>query len=256
VASICARLDGIPLAIELAAPWVQLLSPRELLQRLDQRLELLTARRRDLPPRHRTMLATVEWSHRLLPAPQQVLFRRLAVFEGTFGLDAAEEVCGFEPLGPGRIGGLLAGLLERSMAMANRSQDGATRYRLLETLRDFGADRLRRSGELSGLRRRHFLHYLGRAERIDARRLRFGEDAEVATLAPDADNFHAALGWSFDEDPAGALRLASALEGFWMMRSVAEGRAWRCSRPTVAVTAGEPATLGSVGTLRGGRPGK
>jgi predicted ATPase len=92
VAALCARLDGIPLAIELAASWVRVLSPRELLARLDNRFDVLAAARRDLPQRQRTMRATVEWSHRLLTDQERVLFRRLAVFHGTFGLDAVEAV--------------------------------------------------------------------------------------------------------------------------------------------------------------------
>jgi non-specific serine/threonine protein kinase len=226
VASLCARLDGLPLAIELAASWTRVLSPDELLRRLDNRFDLLTATRRDLPARQRTMRATVEWSHQLLSDPQRVLFRRLAVFGGSFALEGPERVCSGPPLSPDRVAGILAGLHERSMVVVDRSPAGATRYRLLDTLRDFADERLRESGELDELRRRHFVHYLERAEAVDARRLDTGSDAGVAALLPDGDNLRRALQWSIDEDPPGALRLAGALEGFWMVRSVSEGRRW------------------------------
>ncbi|HYW22681.1 MAG TPA: LuxR C-terminal-related transcriptional regulator [Terriglobales bacterium] len=227
VAALCARLDGIPLAIELAASWVRVLSPRELLARLDNRFDVLAAARRDLPPRQRTMHATVEWSHRLLTDHERVLFRRLAVFQGTFGLDAAEAICGWAPLAPGRVAGLLGDLVGRSMVVAERGPaDTGGRCHLLETLRDFAAEQLAAAGEQDELSRRHFAHWLSAAEKIDGVRLRTGSDSAVTTLTPDGDNLRVALRWSIERDPPGALRLAAALEGFWMMRSVGEGGRW------------------------------
>ncbi|HKD97088.1 MAG TPA: LuxR C-terminal-related transcriptional regulator [Micromonosporaceae bacterium] len=225
VAAVCARLDHIPLAIELAAPWIRVFTPAELLPRLADRFDVLAASRRDLPSRQRTMRAAVDWSYELLTAEQRVLFHRLAVFNGTFALDAAEAVCGTAPLAPGEVGALLAALWERSMVVVDRSGAGS-RYRLLETLRDFAAERLGAAGELDATRRRHFDFFRDRAARIDDDRLRTGSDAQVATLVPDADNYRAALGWGVDTDPAGTLRLAAALEGLWMIRSVAEGAGW------------------------------
>jgi predicted ATPase len=178
------RLDRIPLAIELAAPWVRLFTPAELLPQLTGRLDLLIAARRDLPPRQRSMRATVEWSHQLLSGPQRVLFRRLAVFAGSFGRDAAERVCGSPPLSPGEIAALLTRLAGQSMLIVER-HSAISRYRLLETLRDFAREHLDRTGEYSQLRRRHAAHYLARAERIDGHRLRTGSDAEIAALVPD-----------------------------------------------------------------------
>jgi predicted ATPase/DNA-binding CsgD family transcriptional regulator len=220
IAILCDRLDGIPLAIELAAPWIRMFSPAELVPRLADRFDLLATTRRDLPARQQTMRATVEWSHHLLAEDQRVLFRRLAVFNGGFTLDAAERVAGLPPLDPGRVAALLAGLHERSMVV------GTSRYRLLETLRDFATERLVAAGEAPTLSQRHFEYYRNQAERVDVNRLRTGSDAGVATLVPDGDNHRAALVWSIDNDPPGALRLAGALEGFWMVRSVAEGRQW------------------------------
>jgi predicted ATPase len=179
VKQICAQLDRLPLAIELAAPGIRLFSPEELLARLTNRLKVLAAARRDLPARQRTMRATVEWSYHLLTEPQRVLFGRLAVFTGSFGLAAVEDACGVEPLGPDRVTTLLAELHERSMLVVERPRTGASRYRLLETVRDFAGERLAETVEAPQLRRRHFVHYLAAAERVDVRRLRAGVDAEV-----------------------------------------------------------------------------
>jgi len=206
VEQLCERLDRIPLAIELAAPWVRLLTPAELLARL---AELLTGDRRDRPARHRSMRATVDWSYRLLSPEQQTLFQRLAVFAGTFDLPAAEHVGEATPAE-------IAALLDRSFLTVERHPTG-TRYRMLETLRQFAEPT------------RHQVHaeyFRDRAERIDAERIATGCDARIADLVPDADNYRAALAWSSEHAPETALRLAAALEGFWMIRSVAEGQRW------------------------------
>ncbi len=226
VESICRRLDGVPLAIELAAPWVRVVTPAELRQRLTARFEILAATRRDLPARQRTMRATVEWSHQLLTGPQQLLFRRLAIFTGTFDLAAAERVVGFAPLCPGEVGTVVAELCDRSMLVVERTHSGGSRYRLLETLRDYATERLEDARENTECRARHLAYYLSVAERVDRGRTRTGSDAEISTLVPDGENYRAALSWSAEHEPAAALRLAAALEGFWMIRSVAEGRTW------------------------------
>ncbi len=217
LAELCARIDRIPLAIELAAPWIRLFTPAELLPRVAARFDRLTAERRDRPPRQRSMHATVEWSYRLLTPPQQLLFRRLGVFAGTFDLDAAEQVCGTAPLTHDDIATLLAALRERSLVTVERRGTGS-RYRLLETLRQFTAEGREPA--------RHTIYFRDRAERIDAQRLRTGADTQIADLAADADNYRAALRWSAEHEPETALRLAAALEGLWMIRSVAEGRRW------------------------------
>lgn len=240
VAELCRRLDGVPLAIELAAPWVRALSPAELLPRLVDRFDVLTATRRDLPPRQRSMRATVEWSHHLLTDPQRVLFRRLAAFPGTFDVAAAEQVCGFDPLRPAAVVALLVRLTERSMVVVERASGGGSRFRLLETLRDFALERLDEANEAAACRRGHVEAFLARAEAFDDARRRTGSDTAAATLVPDTDNYRGALSWSLEHDPATALRLAAALEPLWMIRSVAEGRRWlqlaldRAPEPTPA----------------------
>ena len=242
LADICARLDNLPLAIELAAPWVRVATLAELLPMVS-RFDVAPATRRDLPARQRTMRATVEWSYGLLSKDEQTLLRRLAVFRGTFDLSAVAAVCGGSALRPilarEAIAPLVARLAERSMLTVDRAGDDM-RYRLLETIRDLATDRLAGSGEAELLQARHFTHYLATAERIDAQRRKSGSDLEASLLVPDGDNFRAALGWALAQDPAGALRLATALEPYWMIRSISEGRRWlqqtlaRAPEPTVS----------------------
>lgn len=226
VGAICARLDGIPLAIELAAPLIRLMSPAELLPRLEKRLGPVATVRRDLPDRQRTMRAAIDWSYRLLPASQAVLFRRLAIFAGAFSAAAAEDICGWDPLDTGAVVALLAGLCERSMLTIDRRAGEMTSYRLLGTLREYGLERLHEAGEEPELRRRHLRFYLDRAERTYEGWLASGSDMGFVALFADVDEIHAALSWSADHQPNDALRLAGALESFWMGSAVAEGRHW------------------------------
>jgi len=239
LADICARLDNLPLAIELAAPWVRVATPAELLPMVS-RFDVVPATRRDLPARQRTMRATVQWSHGLLSGDEQTLLRRLAVFRGTFDLAAVTAVCaGSAPpptaprpsvptpaLPAPAVAPLAARLAERSMLAVDRGTGTGTRYRLLETIRDLATERLTASGEMGWLRARHLAHFLATAEGIDTQRRRSGSDRQAGRLIPDGDNFRAALGWALEHDPSGALRLATALEPYWMIRSVGEGRRW------------------------------
>jgi predicted ATPase len=137
VSKICARLDGIPLAIELAAARVRALTPSEILARLDDRFRLLRSSGRGGSERHQTLLAAVTWSVQLLSADERLLFERLSLFAGTFSIDDAEAVCGFDPLDTGDVLDLLSVLVDRSMVVAEPGPDGATQYRLLETLRQY-----------------------------------------------------------------------------------------------------------------------
>jgi len=145
VAEVCRRLDGIPLALELAAARVKTLAIGELAARLDDRFRLLTAGPRTAEARQRTLRATVEWSHQLLTEPEQVLFRRLSAFRGGWSADAAEQVCAGGGIDRDEVVALLAGLVDRSLVVADHRE--AVRFRMLETLRAFGLDRLRDAGE-------------------------------------------------------------------------------------------------------------
>jgi predicted ATPase len=164
IGAICARLDGVPLAIELAAARWRSLGPAELLARLDDRFRLLRGGGRGGLERHQTLRATVSWSYQLLDATQRALFDRLAVFAGGFDLPAAEAVCGFAPLDELDIVDVLGALVDKSLVVADHA-DRVTRFRLLETLRQYGEERLEERGEMLVAQERHLVHYLAVARR-------------------------------------------------------------------------------------------
>jgi predicted ATPase/class 3 adenylate cyclase len=221
VASICRRLDGIPLAIELAAARIRSLSPQQLDARLGDRFRLLAGGSRTSPPRHQTLGAAIEWSHRLLSGPEQLLFRRLAVFAGGCTLEAAEEVCADDGLD---VLLLVAALVDRSLVVHEPAQG---RYRMLETIRQFAWDKLSEADEDQALRARHRDWCLALAEAAT-----FNGPAAVAweaRLAAEVDNFRAALEWDGlpGDDGAKRLRLAGALREFWWSQAqIGEGRHW------------------------------
>jgi predicted ATPase/transcriptional regulator with XRE-family HTH domain len=220
VAAICRRLDGLPLAIELASARVKVLPPKALLARLEQRLPLLTGGGRDLPARQQTMRDTIAWSHDLLSAEEQMLFRRLAVFPGGFTLAAAAEVA-LDPdhsaLDPFEK---VASLLDKSVLQQEPGVDDDPRFGMLETVREFALEGLGASGEDGAVRARHAAWCLARAEAAGAD-LRYGqaEAAWLAGLDAELDNVRAALAW-FDAagDAISVLRLLSGIEEFWMTR--------------------------------------
>jgi predicted ATPase/DNA-binding SARP family transcriptional activator/Tfp pilus assembly protein PilF len=228
VAQICARLDGIPLAIELAAARTAVLSPKQIAARLDDRFRLLTTGSRTALPRHQTLRATVEWSHDLLDPSERILFRRLAVFAGGFLLEAAEAVCSGGGVDEGDVLDLLAQLVSKSVVLMD-DRGTSVRYRLLETMRQYAREQLTKAGELAEMRSRHRDWYLRLAEDVEARA--FGVDGRTVLERLDAehDNFRAALEWSV-EDPHGGesgLRLTHALNPLWLLRShCREGLAW------------------------------
>ena len=158
VAAICRRLDGLPLAIELAAARVKVLPPQALLARLEHRLPLLTGGGRDLPARQRTMRDAIAWSYDLLSPEEQALFRRLAVFAGGFTLDAAEAVAA--PDGSLAVLDGVVALVEQSLVRQMPGTDDEPRYRMLETVREFGLERLTSSGDEDEARQRHAEHFL------------------------------------------------------------------------------------------------
>src|SRR5215208_1361545 len=227
LAAICRQLDGLPLAIELAASWIRLLLPGPLLARLSDRVLELTGEARDLPARQQTLREAIAWSHDLLSDGEQVLFWRLGVFAGGFDLDAASAVAA---VAGGPDGDVLAGLAALMyQSLVQRAEGGkAPRFAMLETIRSFAVERLEASGELAAVREAHARYFLGLAE-ATAPHLEGPEQATwLDQLDRDHANLRAALGWVQERGDAGTgLRLAGALGLFWFMRGdLAEGRSW------------------------------
>ncbi|MGH2586486.1 MAG: ATP-binding protein, partial [Dehalococcoidia bacterium] len=267
VATICQRLDGIPLAIELAAARTRILTPEQIAARLDERFRLLTGGSPDAPSRHQTLRLALDWSYDLLSEPEQRLLQRLSVFAGGCDLDAAEVVCavddpsadpsptrrgkahstavdqappslrgkGAEGLGRSALVDLLTSLVDKSLVTLDYRGEAA-RYRLLETVRQYAVERLAASGEAESLRRRHGVWALDLAER--AASLLDGPDQTdwLDQLDAEHDNLRAALAWALDSGEGTlGLQLAGALAAFWEFRGhLAEGRRWL----TLALVAG------------------
>lgn len=228
VAEICARLDGLPLAIELGAARVRILSPQALLGRLSERLALLTGGARDAPARQRTLRDTIEWSYGLLNASEQRLFARLSVFLGGRTIDAAEAVC--DPaaeLGAAVFDGV-ASLVEKSLLRQDEGPAGEPRFLMLETIREYALDRLERSGEGELLRQRHAHYFVALAEEAEPEILGADQILWVERLEAERDNFRAALGWAFGRgDTELALRLIGSLRRAWVARGyLSETRKW------------------------------
>ncbi|UXY25577.1 tetratricopeptide repeat protein [Streptomyces sp. HUAS TT20] len=225
VAQICFRLDGMPLALELAAARVHVLAPRQIAERLDDALALLGRGSRRGATRQETLLATLEWSHRLLDDEEQCLFRRLAVFAGGFSLAAAEEVCA-DGAHDMPVLDLLGRLADKSLVWVEPRQD-EVRYRLLETIRQYATGRLRAAGELMATEARHRRFYLALAEAQDREPPTGVTGATALELEADYDNLRAALRSFLRHEPDSALRMAVALRMFWPERGrLAEGRRW------------------------------
>ncbi|MGW4568363.1 BTAD domain-containing putative transcriptional regulator [Streptomyces sp. NPDC004561] len=225
VAQICFRLDGVPLALELAAARVPMLAPRQIAERLDDALALLSRGTRHGATRQETLLATLEWSHRLLDDEERRLFRRLAVFTGGFSLAAAEEMYA-DGTHAGPVLDVLGRLADKSLVSAEPRQD-EVRYRLLETIRQYALDRLRATGELAAAEARHRRFYLALAEAGDREPPTGVSGAMSLELEADYGNLRAALRSLLRHEPDGALRLAVALRSFWPERGrLAEGRRW------------------------------
>jgi predicted ATPase/DNA-binding CsgD family transcriptional regulator len=222
VERICDRLDDLPLAIELAAAWTRVLTPGEILVRLDAALPLLATGARGASARQQTMEAAVEWSYRLLPAAEQQLFDRLSVFAGGFDLRAVEAVAAPEEA----LGGLSA-LVDHSLVVADPAPAGSMRYRLLEPVRQCGETWLADRGERDEIAGRHAVHYLEVARDADVG-LRGGDRAPaLERLEQEHGNFLLALEWARGGRSDLGLRLCASLAGFWELRGrVNDGRAW------------------------------
>ena len=227
VVQICRRLDGIPLALELAAARLGGLSIDELAARLDHRFRLLTGGSRTALPRQQTLQAAVDWSYDLLSASERTLFNRLAVFSGGFTLEAAEAVCAGEPIAKIEVLDLLLRLVDRSLVIGEESDGNVDRYRLLETMRQYGRERLAAQGEAEALYALHFAHFRDAAERV-ALAQRDLQRMELDRLEAEHENLRQALGWALDLGAAQeGLRLAGALGNFWWRRGYfGEGRRW------------------------------
>jgi non-specific serine/threonine protein kinase len=226
VAELCWRVDGIALAIELAAAWVRVLSPEQILARLNDAFHLLVGGSRIAPARQQTLRAAIEWSYGLLEAAERRLFQRLAVFAGGWTIEAAEAVCVDEALPSEDVLGVLARLVDKSLVVAEpQAESGEVRYRLLELLRAYSWEQAQAAGETSRLQRRHRDWFLALVERVPPAML----DAEhIATLERERDNLRAALRWTIDsgEHDVG-FRLATAAWPMWYVRGYySEGRAW------------------------------
>jgi predicted ATPase/DNA-binding winged helix-turn-helix (wHTH) protein len=226
LASICYRLDGIPLAIELAAPRLRSMSVEELSQRLDQRFALLTDGSRTALPRHRTLRSTIDWSYDLLTDVEQAMLRRVSVFAGGWTLAAAEHVCTGEGIEKSDTLGLLTSLADKNLIITGE-HEGATRYRMLETIRQYAFDRLRETGEEARWRNRHFAWVLALAEESFEPLSGPDQGPWLDRIAREIDNFRAALRWAIEQKLSDAFRMAPNLSRWWVRRAhLTEAREW------------------------------
>ena len=227
VVQICRRLDGIPLAIELAAARVKLLPPQALLSRLQRRLDLLTGGASDLPERQRTLRNAMDWSYDLLTETEQAVMTRMGAFVGGCSLDEAEAVCG-EPFGLdiGRIVDTLASLVDKSFVRQRDGADGEPRFSMLETIREYALERLDQRGEAAQVQRLHAARFLELVEAAEPELTRTNQGAWLQRLDDENGNVRVALAWSLEADEVElALRFAGALVRFWSIRgTMAEGR--------------------------------
>jgi predicted ATPase/DNA-binding CsgD family transcriptional regulator len=226
VTEICRRLDGMPLAIELAAARVRALSVTEILDSLHDRFRLLTGGGRTAVRRQQTLRASVDWSHALLTEPEHVLFRRLAVFMGGFDLEAAQAVTASGDVERYQVLDQLTLLVDKSLVVAE-DRRGRTRYRLLETVRQYALEKLGESGEADDVRTRHRDHYTSMAALLDTPG-QAGREARIEQAETEIDNLRAAFAWSHENcDIEPALQLVSSLQPLWLGRGrIQEGLAW------------------------------
>ena len=255
-AEICRRLDGVPLAIELAAARVRVLSLTEIRDSLHDRFRLLTGGARTAVRRQQTLRASVDWSHALLTEPERILFARLAVFMGGFDLDAAEAVAGGGDVERFQVLDLLTLLVDKSLVVAE-STSGRTRYRLLETMRQYALEKLGESGQADAVRARHRDYYSSMAALLDTP-ARTSHEQRLEQAETEIDNLRAAFAWSRENsDIALASQLASSLQPLWLGRGrIREGLAWfdaaladRNAHPAEVAPAVRAAVLADKATL-------
>ncbi|HKA98789.1 MAG TPA: LuxR C-terminal-related transcriptional regulator [Streptosporangiaceae bacterium] len=214
VRSMCTRLDGMPLAIELAAAWLRTLTPQQIDAGLDDRFTLLVGGPRGAAARQQTLTASIQWSHDLLDEPDKVVFRRLAVFAGGFTLEAAQAVCADGAAARGGLRGAMRRLIDKSLVLAENG-GGEGRYRMLETIRQYAADRLRQAGEAATVCDRHLGYYIAAVEAA-VPLLERDKDSWRTRWETEHENLRAALNWGLaSDDPGHGRRLAAALPWLW-----------------------------------------
>jgi predicted ATPase/DNA-binding XRE family transcriptional regulator len=253
VSAICRAVDGLPLAIELAAARLRVLTVDQIDERLQRALYLLVHGPSTDAPRHETLRSTFDWSYDLLGDPERRVFERMSVFRGGWTIDAAEQVCNGAELDQGGVFELLSHLVDHSLVVAEPGQDGAMRFRLLEPLRQYAAERLDQRGEVEDTDRRHTVYYTGLVEALGYRWLG-GDLPRLKRMDVERDNARTALRRAIDHgDAEAALGLAGAMGYYWQQRGYAnEGRAWlseSLALPTVSDTVRKARALVSASTL-------
>ena len=255
VAEICARLDGLPLAIELAAARIRILAPQAILARLEHRLTLLTGGARDLPARQQTLRDAIAWSYDLLEPAERRLFDRLSVFVGGWAFESGEAVCDPDrALGIDLLDGL-SSLIDKSLLRQEEAAHGEPRFQMLETIREFGLERLEAGGDRGAVLRRHAAHFGALAEEAEPELTGARQAEWLDRLEHEHDNLRAALRWAIDADEAQTgLRIGGAIWRFWHLRShLREGRDWLerlLALPDAqAETAARGRALGAAGSL-------
>ena len=241
VAEICRKLDGLPLAIELAAARIKILSPPQILERLENRLKLLTGGAKDLPARQQTMRGAIEWSYDLLGENEQTLFRRLAVFAGGFTIDAAEAVVLIDETSNIDVLNAITSLVENSLLVQTETMSGESRFHLLEVVREYALEILETNGESQLMRKNHAAFFLAETQKAEPEF--FGEQGKkwFDRLEAEHDNLRSALDWSIVNDAETAANLAGILRTFWILHNyLTEGRKWletiiNCCADTVSI---------------------
>jgi non-specific serine/threonine protein kinase len=253
VVAICRRLEGIPLAIELAAARLETASVEELFIQLDEGFNLLQDPSPLAIPRHRTLYAALDWSHQLLDERERRLFRRISVFSGGFEVESARDICSGEGVEAADVLVLVARLVEKSLLVPDLTRPALTRYWVLETVRQFASERLADSGELARQSQRHAAHYLALARQAEPHQRGPDHRQWLTRLDADHDNLRIALGWCLANDPPSSLRLAASLTWFWITRGyLSLGARWM-EAALVATTDDSPARafgLLSMASLR------
>ena len=255
VAAVCRRLDGIPLAIELAAARLTVLSIEQIHARLDDRFRLLAQAHRTPIERQRTLEATVDWSYELLSDAERRLLRRLSPFAGGWTLEAAEVVCSGEGIDREDVLDLMARLVDKSLVMVDEELDGHRRYRYLETVRQYAWERLRQSGESDVVRARHFAFFLDLTRRAEPQLVKGEQLRWLGRLQAEHDNLRAGLEWCLASESRcpESVEMAGRLHWFWLKRAyLAEGQQWleRVLAMSVMASAGQRAqALAALGSL-------